>query len=241
MEIMHREIRRGGNITDQIMLGKAPWKNLFEKHCFFTNGYKYYLSVTSASTTKEAQLGWSGLVEAKIRLLVSGLEQHASIALAHPYVKGFDREHKCTTDEEIEKAKSGSLEFLVKDLSIETNTNGGAVVNDESLNGDKNPEEDKSTMIYTTTFYIGLELHEGKFPRFSNSPYFEAAYLLHRDKERVSPNGPPEFASTAHLLIFLGAKSLDLAWQVGDFRNKCTVWDKYDNELNALNVTHTRK
>ena len=177
MEIMHRELRRGGNITDQIMLGKAPWKNLFEKHSFFTNGYKYYLSVTSASTTKEAQLGWSGLVEAKIRLLVSALEQNESIALAHPYVKGFDREHKCTTDEEIEKTKSGSLEFMIKDIPAEpANTNGEASVKEEILNGDKKPEEDdKATMIYTTTFYIGLELHEGRFPRSVKIPYLDAA------------------------------------------------------------------
>lgn len=41
--------------------------------------------------------------------------------------------------------------------------------------------------------------------------------------------------------MWIGAKSLDLAWQVDDFKRKCTGWEKYDRELNALNVTHTRK
>ena len=166
MEIMHRELERGGNISDKIMSGKAPWKNLFDKHSFFTNSYKYYLSVTSASTTKESQLGWSGTVESKIRLLVSALEQNESISLAHPYVKGFDREHRCSTDEEIEKTKSGSLEFVLKDVPAETlDSKGERPVKEEALNEDKKPEQDdKTTVIYTTTFYIGLELYEGKSP-----------------------------------------------------------------------------
>src|ERR1700722_17480476 len=107
-EIIQRELKRAGNITDQIMLGKSQWKDLFVKHTFFTHGYKYYLSIISASTTKEAQNIWSGCVESKVRLLVVGLEGHESIALAHPFNKGFERVHRCSTDEEIEKAKGGS-------------------------------------------------------------------------------------------------------------------------------------
>jgi hypothetical protein len=50
-----------------------------------------------------------------------------------------------------------------------------------------------------------------------------------------------EFAPDAQLLIYLGAKSLDLSFQVDDFKRKCTNWEKYDAELNALNVNHTRR
>jgi poly(A) polymerase len=155
-EIIQRELARGGNITDQIMMGKAQWKDLFVKHTFFTQGYKYYLSVISASTTREAQNIWSGLVESKVRLLVVGLEGHESIALAHPFNKGFERVHECKTEEEIEKAKSGSLEFQVKDVTTET-------VKDEKPNEDEKSENGLSTtFVYTTTYYIGLELQEGK-------------------------------------------------------------------------------
>jgi poly(A) polymerase len=59
-QILHKEFKRGQKITDQIMLGKAQWKELFTKDTFFTAGYKYYLAVTSASTTKDALLIWSG-------------------------------------------------------------------------------------------------------------------------------------------------------------------------------------
>jgi poly(A) polymerase len=158
-EIIHRELKRGGNITDQIMMGKAQWKDLFVKHTFFTEGYKYYLSVISASTTRDAQNLWSGLVESKVRLLVVGLEGHPSIALAHPFNKGFERVHECKTDEEIEKAKSGSLDFHLKEGPAETNAE--AVIsngNEKAANGSQ------TTFVYTTTHYIGLELQEGKCP-----------------------------------------------------------------------------
>lgn len=167
-EIIQRELKRAGNITDQIMLGKAGWKDLFVKHTFFTRGYKYYLSVISASTTKEAQNLWSGCVESKVRLLVVGLEGHESIALAHPFNKGFERIHRCSSDEEIEKAKGGSLEFLIKDDPTATtdailNPDGEAAINDEETNGDQKVNgDDRGTTVYTTTFYIGLEMHEGK-------------------------------------------------------------------------------
>lgn len=167
-EIIQRELKRAGNITDQIMLKKAPWKDLFVKHTFFTQGYKYYLSIISASTSKDAQKIWSGCVESKVRLLVVALEGHESIALAHPFNKGFERVHKCSTDEAIEKAKGGSLEYLVKDVPAETpaptlNPGAEAIVKDEEMNGDQKPNGDtKDTTVYTTTFYIGLEMLEGK-------------------------------------------------------------------------------
>lgn len=38
-----------------------------------------------------------------------------------------------------------------------------------------------------------------------------------------------------------GQKSLDLSYQVEDFKNLCTRWDKYNPELNALSIVHTKK
>lgn len=166
---MRRELQRGADITDKIMTGKAPWKILFATHTFFTNGYKYYLAVISASTTKEAQKVWSGKVESQVRHLVAKLEGHESISLAHPFNKTFERVHRCRTEDEIEKAKGGSLEYQFKEIPTETaelkNGSDGAVTlaKEEELDG--KPETDANdhvTFVYTTTSYIGLELHEGK-------------------------------------------------------------------------------
>ncbi|TVY82499.1 Poly(A) polymerase pla1 [Lachnellula suecica] len=201
MTIITREIKRGGEITDRIMSGKQPWKDLFVKQTFFTNGYKYYLSIIAASTTSEAQLIWSGSVASKVRFLVTALEDHGSIALAHPFNKDFERVHKCQTEEEIEKAKS-NLEFQISEVPTETSDpakqpNGEDTVQDAPDNDETKPAAKDGTLVYTTTWYIGLELREG-------------------------------------------AKSLDLSAEVDYFKSKCTSWEKYDHELNALNVIHTK-
>lgn len=122
MTVIQQELTRGCEITDNIMVGKNPWSDLFVKHTFFTQGYKYYISVISASTDKEAHKIWSGYVESKVRVLVQGLEQHQSIALAHAFNKGYERRHRCTSDEEVQQIQAGSLNFLVKDSQATDDT-----------------------------------------------------------------------------------------------------------------------
>lgn len=218
MAIIKKELKRGGQIVDQILSGREQWKALFAKHTFFTTDYKYYLSVVSASTTSDAQKIWAGLVESKVRFLVSELERHKSIALAHPFNKGFERSHDCTNDEEIDLVKGGKLDFLVKDGKNNV-VKGDAIVKRElARNGDGDdkqedneskaeengqaetndlPADKERTMVYTTTFYIGLELTEG-------------------------------------------AKSLDLSREVDTFKERCTSWDRFDQDLNALSIVTTK-
>jgi poly(A) polymerase len=174
-EIIQKELQRGGQITERIMTGKASWKDLFVKHSFFTEGYKYYLSVITASTNKDAQLKWSGLVESKVRHLVVALEAHDSIAIARPFNKGFERVHRCKTDEQVEKAKSGNLECQVKEESDEVTTpkaEAAAIVKEEVTNGEHKSNGDaQPTMVYTMTHYIGLQMQPGKWTLFSRSTY----------------------------------------------------------------------
>ena len=224
MTVIKKELKRGGQIVDQILSGREQWKALFTKHTFFTQDYKYYLSVVSASTTADAQKIWSGLVESKVRFLVSELERHKSIALAHPFNKGANRKHICKNYDEIELVKAGKLDFLVTNsrgedvgrtdavmedaAKKEASSNGDSVIKEDSdepnakeENGDAEktePEKNQGTMVWTTTFYIGLELAEG-------------------------------------------AKSLDLSREVDAFKERCLGWDKYDQELNALSIITTKK
>lgn len=151
------------------MIGKTPWKDLFTKHTFFTADHKYYLAVISASTTKDVQTRWGGLVESKVRLLVAKLLDNSSIELARPFNKGFNRVHRCRSEAEIDGVKGGSLDYYAKDVGTATSGHGlaaGGMVteNTESAaDGIVTAAEDKDvTMVYTTTNYIGLELYEGK-------------------------------------------------------------------------------
>lgn len=119
MTVIKRELQRGLDLSEKVMMGKRPWSDLFVKHTFFTSGYKYYISVISASKTKENHKIWSGYVESKVRMLVQKLEQHPSIALAHAFNKGYDRRHRCHNDQEIQQVQDGSLEFLIPESTKE--------------------------------------------------------------------------------------------------------------------------
>ncbi|KAI1000622.1 Poly(A) polymerase [Podosphaera aphanis] len=198
--ILEKELKRGGDIADKVMSGKASWKDLFAKHTFFTHGYKYYLSVVSAGRTKESQLLWSGFVESKVRLLVNKLEYHPSIALAHPFNKGFMRVHRCRNEEEVDLVKNGSLKFHATDIATMT-TGHGLTIDAKSIdlaNGEtKDDQKENVIFVYTATHYIGLELAEG-------------------------------------------AKSLDLSYEVEEFKSICTSSEAYNQEENSLGVAHTK-
>ncbi|XP_044718041.1 poly(A) polymerase central domain-containing protein [Hirsutella rhossiliensis] len=193
MTIINRELQRGLDLTEGIMMGKRPWSDLFVKHTFFTVDYKYYISVTTASKDKEAQKVWSGYVESKVRVLVQKLELHPSIALAHAFNKGYDRRHRCKNDEEIAQVQEGSLDCLT------TKDDAGLDTAEKKATGE-NGEPAPSTEVFTTTHYIGLQLVEK-------------------------------------------AKSLDLSYQVDEFKALCTQWKKYVDELHLLvsiGVQHVR-
>ncbi|EER26783.1 poly(A) polymerase pla1, putative [Coccidioides posadasii C735 delta SOWgp] len=208
--VILRELKRGGDIVEKIFLGQLRWSDLFAKHTFFSKDYKYYLNITASSTSKEAQSVWSGLVEAKLRHLVIALDKKASIEVAHPFPKGFERVHRCKDEKEIEVAKSGLTRFQVKGTKTATTdeTNDPAhVAALESANGSINmpglgqTEESNNHTLHTTTYYIGLELKP---------------------------------------LVPGASRSLDISSETHMFKNMCTSWAQYQPGINDLTITHVR-
>jgi poly(A) polymerase len=171
-KVIVRELRRANEITNQIFAGRKQWKDLFERHSFFSEGYKYYLSVIAGSRTKEAQLIWSGLVQSKVRRLVAGIElSDAGVEVAHPFNKGFDRVHRCKDENEENSALQGSLQYQtteVKTTDESKDIKQAVVAQGDSDNIPMPTGEglevngDGKTTIYTTTYYVGVELMEGE-------------------------------------------------------------------------------
>lgn len=172
-KVIKRELLRASQITSDILAEKRRWKDLFDKHTFFTQDFKYYLSIVAASHDKEAQDNWSSSVESKVRKLVGLIEQSPAedVELAQPFNKGFKRVHHCKTEEEKEEVLQGSVKYSVKtDTTNEANGMlqdigaGGAADKLDLTNGDANGKEsngDSPITVYTTTFYIGIELKPG--------------------------------------------------------------------------------
>jgi poly(A) polymerase len=157
-EIITRELKRAADMLDKVFAGTESWSNIFVKHSFFTQGYKYYLSVIAASKSVDQQLAWSGLVESKLRQLVMKLETLDCIALAHPFNKGFDNEHEVETEEEGQLITRGAF---LKNSSKKPVTIPEAPETEGENGESKEGEEKKTLQIHTTTYFVGLELRLG--------------------------------------------------------------------------------
>jgi poly(A) polymerase len=102
------------------------------------------------------------------------LENVKSIELAHPFVKGFDRAHRCQTEDEVERVAHGDLGFQTKGVETEAVNLVNGSIDDKASNtpstGEPNTRNDDADgqpktapyTIYTTTFYIGIEIVQGR-------------------------------------------------------------------------------
>lgn len=167
--VLLRELQRGGDIVDRIFAKQLSWNDLFTRHSFFTKDYKYYLSITASSRTKEAEAIWSGLVESKLRHLVGALDRKPIIAVAHPFPKGFERTHLVPDEQAMEAVKNGSTQYQAAGTKTEmTDETKDPTHEAAAQNGVENaevsqPVEQKEVQnggqnVFTTTYYIGLEL-----------------------------------------------------------------------------------
>lgn len=149
-KIILQELERGSEIMNDIINSKKQWSDLFIKHNFFYK-YKFYLTIIAATRgDSEQHLKWSGLVEAKLRLLVQKLEVFPGVAVAHPYVKEFE---KCYLYETEEEAKE--LETKFANFSNEEDFKKYKEITEENKN-EEIPENFKK--IYFTALYIGLDI-----------------------------------------------------------------------------------
>ena len=224
LTIIKRELLRAEAICIRILNNEAQWRELFQRHTFFSQGYKYYLSIVSASITKDAQLIWSGLVQSKVRRLVSGIEQsQPSVELAHPYTKGFDRVHKTKTEDAKDEVLQGSIKYQITEVQTTEESNNikqqaAALGDAEGLimptDSAKKEDSDGATTVYTTTFYVGIELKPGLYSLVN---------------------------TVAKWLIFADAKSLDISWPVAEFKRQCVEWPQYNEDLNSIRIVHVKR
>ncbi|KAF8231409.1 Poly(A) polymerase [Tricholoma matsutake] len=138
--IITEEFKKGADIVDKVIVGKAQWSELFEKHDFFTK-YRYYLQIIASTVNPDVQLKWSGTVESRIRQLVMKLEYVDSLTLAHPFVKGFDQVSYCLSEEELRAVAQGEVHEAI------------AKRKKEDIEG-----KEGATPVYSTTFFIGLAI-----------------------------------------------------------------------------------
>ncbi|KAI5236627.1 Poly(A) polymerase [Aureobasidium subglaciale] len=175
LNVITAELQRGHRLCEEIFIEKSgkTWKHLFEGHSFFTKDFKYYLSVVSGSLNEEAQGDWKGLVQSKVRRLIGSIEQsQPNVSYARPFTKGYERMHRVKNDEEKDQVMQGSTKYQVsktetveeaqnvKQLSAEQTSADN--IDDAVAKNDKPDEKENGmTNIWTTTYYVGIELVPG--------------------------------------------------------------------------------
>lgn len=87
---MLNEFKEGMEITDEIMLGSAGWEKLFQAPNFFLK-YRHFIVLLVSSSNADDHLEWCGLVESRIRNLITNLEKNQHINLAHVNPKCFEK------------------------------------------------------------------------------------------------------------------------------------------------------
>jgi poly(A) polymerase len=211
-KVLMRELKRGLDITNEITGSNTkPWKELFNKHTFFTKDYKHYLMVVTASHSKEAQQAWSGLCQARLRKLIMHIEDHVSgIELAHPFNKGFDRVHECLPGAQTDAVLQGCMDYQVKESATtetagDVQTQAAAQTDAEGMSvqvtsGENATEtaSDGKHRIHTTTYYVGIDL---------------------------IPN----------------QKSLNITDSISEYKKIVTSADLYNPDMNSIRVIHLRK
>jgi len=132
-------------------------------------------------------------VESKLRHLVMKLEILETIKLAHPFNKGFDNVHFCETEEEAIRIANGEIKAIDGQAGVKT------VVTDlkAEQNGDVEKKEDESKFkVYTTTYYVGLEINTGN--HFFHHPRFRMR--LPTQKFRSTSTYPGRVRSSSRLV-----------------------------------------
>lgn len=172
--VLLTELKRGHQIMEDIYSGKKDWKDLFERHRFFSESYQHYICIITAGRTKEAQQAWSGLVQSRLRRLITGIEQSDanSVELVQPFNKGIDRQHECRSDEDREATLAGSLDSQIgqtktvdqsANVKVQAVVEGDATALEAASNGSVAIQPDGVQPVWTTTFYLGIKLVEGMY------------------------------------------------------------------------------
>ncbi|KAF2033960.1 Poly(A) polymerase [Setomelanomma holmii] len=139
-EVMMNEFVRADQIVRDVYAGQKSWERLFDRTTFFTQDHKYYLSVVAASRTKAADATFHGLVQSKLRWLISGIDDgNTGISIARPYIDGFERVHRCKNEDQVFEVTKGSLDYMISKLDVP----------------DAGTTEDH--IIWTTTYYVGIK------------------------------------------------------------------------------------
>ncbi|CAF3233829.1 unnamed protein product [Rotaria socialis] len=152
-KLIVKEIKRGLEIVNDVMTSKSEWKQLFIGTPFFQR-YKHYIILLLSASDQNQFLEWSGLVEAKIRILIGNLERNSYIDIAHVSSDKYTPD-ECVVDQLQQTTKTSTETESVN------RTNGNKSPESLSTNSTQQSSPPSNTPTTASTFsgmwVVGLQ------------------------------------------------------------------------------------
>ncbi|KAI9217500.1 Poly(A) polymerase central domain-containing protein [Blastocladiella britannica] len=234
--IMCDEFTLGAGVIADVLARRTTWATLFKPHNFFGK-YRTYLQVVASSMSKEEHIKWTGLVESKLRVLLQRIEMSTAdmIEWVHPLSEGVGRAFVVTGTPTSpapsavdDTASSSSTATMGSAVPSETASVAPeaitaartALVHGKFVEWVPGPSEADvmaaeaagKPVVYTTSFYLGLEL------------------------KKLAPPPPPGPDGTRP-----PRRTLSLLWAIREFTDMVKAWERYQPLSMAVTVQNLKR
>lgn len=259
LRVMTDELSRGAEIMAKIMKKEAGWADLVARNDFFYR-YKHYLQIIASSDTLDKQLLWQvfavkwegvymcyvylfiyrgSFIESRLRHLLLRLESLEQIDMAHPYMKGIDKNVRCPTEENVQKAKEGNFDGLEpieapaaasngpKDATVDGHDDG-----DDLNAGDRSPREDDRLVLVEKTALSDSE-RETQAASVNHKDVIIESKNCDNDKNEYQPTGEL-FTTTFYIGFSINPNVIMRPLPISDFQKMCRNWDKFNEQ--SMNI-----
>lgn len=132
--IIERELKHGLSVIRDAMMHKQPWSALFEAAFFFR--YRHYVVVIVTGSVKHSFVELCGLVESRLRVLVSNFEMNRYVKIAHVNCRAYGK-----------GSSDGDAELVRKwFIGMEFDRNPNSLTNLANVNHSHNSTAEKPTL-----------------------------------------------------------------------------------------------
>ncbi|THD21942.1 PolyA polymerase [Fasciola hepatica] len=132
--IIERELKHGLSVIRDAMMHKQPWSALFEAAFFFR--YRHYVVVIVTGSVKHSFVELCGLVESRLRVLVSNFEMNRYVKIAHVNCRAYGK-----------GSSDGDAELVRKwFIGMEFDRNPNSLTNLATVNHNHNTTAEKPTL-----------------------------------------------------------------------------------------------
>uniref|UniRef100_A0A915I7B2 Poly(A) polymerase RNA-binding domain-containing protein n=1 Tax=Romanomermis culicivorax TaxID=13658 RepID=A0A915I7B2_ROMCU len=151
-------------------VSKVKWDQLFQSPNFFASKYRHFIQLVCSASNKEDHMTWSGLVESKIRLLITNFERNPGVQLVHVNPEQLPPLAKKTSSSSstTENSADGNRSVLPP-CSSSLSKEGEKTLAEISAAGNRSEKSPSNVVVVETSastpceimWFMGLDLNKG--------------------------------------------------------------------------------